>query len=125
MDGTPFICGGKDADRYTDLCHKYVAALDEWEVSGTMAEERGYGSYASSESWGMVMGGGYNFDTGFLSSVATTVDGQVFGSLTDLPNSDDQQCLAIIDDDKIFISGGDKNPSDAYIFSKSTNSWSR
>ena len=53
----PFICGGKDDEEYTDLCYKYVAALDEWEVSGTMAEERGYSGYGSSESWGLVMGG--------------------------------------------------------------------
>ena len=121
----PFICGGKDDEDYTDLCYKYVAALDEWEVSGTMAEERGYGGYGSSESWGLVMGGGYNFGTGYLSSVATTVNGQALGSLPDLPNRDDQQCLAVIDDEKIFTSGGDQNPSDAFIFSKSTNSWSR
>ena len=89
-----------------------------------MAEERGYGGYGSSESWGLVMGGGYNFGTGYLSSVATTANGQAFDSLPDLPNRDDQQCLAVIDDEKIFTSGGDQNPSDAFIFSKSTNSWS-
>ena len=99
--------------------------MDEWEIGGTMLEKRGYGGYGSSESWGLVLGGGYNFGTGFLSSVTTTVNGQAFGSLPDLPNRDDQLCLAIVDDDRIFTSGGDQNREDAFIFSKSTNSWSR
>ena len=36
------------------------------------------------ELWGLVMAGGTNGD-GFYSSVATTDNGEVFGSLPDLP----------------------------------------
>jgi len=57
--GTPYFCGGyTGSGNYNDICHKYVAASDEWVESGNMTEPRAYSGYGSSESWGLVMVGG-------------------------------------------------------------------
>ena len=123
--GSPYFCGGGSTDSVsdiTDLCYTYTAALDEWVISGTMAEGRCVSGYGSSESWGLVMAGGYG-----LATVATTDDGESFGSLPDLPDESERSCLAIIDDDRLFKCGGSPTSTsfDTLIFSKSTNSWSR
>ena len=90
-----------------------------------MAEGRFLSGYGSSESWGLVMAGGTD-DGGFiLATVATTDDGESFGSLPDLPDESERSCLAIIDDDRLFKCGGYPTYYDTLIFSKSTNSWSR
>ena len=135
-DGTPFICGGFNGD-YTDSCYKYVAATDEWQVSGTMAKERAYSGYGSSESWGLVMAGGNNHAQGYLESVTTTDNGQDFESLPDMPDIgiddgidgiDDgniESCVVVIDSDRLFMCGGYQMPSYTFIFSKAANSWDR
>ena len=110
-------------DTYTDSCYRYIASSDEWEISGIMTEERAYSGYGSSKSWGLVMAGGVN--TQYLSTVATTSDGEMFGSLPDLPEDNVQSCVVIIDDDRIFSCGGYFGALDTFIFSKSTNSWTR
>ena len=79
--------------------------------------------YGSSESWGLVMAGGNNgYD---ISSVETTDDGQVLGSLPDLPQENYYSCLVIVDDDIIFTCGGYLSLTSTLIFSKKTNLWSR
>ena len=96
-----------------------------------MSEERGYSSYASSESLGLVMAGGNNDDPFYLETVATTLDGEVFGSLPDLPRiedidpGNDESCLVIIDSERIFTCGGYQLSSYTFIYYSSTNSWSR
>ena len=55
--GIPFVCGGWGSP-YTDTCYKYDAALDTWDISGTLALRRGYLSYGSSDNWGLVIAGG-------------------------------------------------------------------
>ena len=86
--GTPFICGGGfDLTTYYDQCYKYDAALDTWDISGTLAEARGYPGYGSSESWGLVIAGGFNAPLSSLTSVETTDDAQVIGALPDLPET--------------------------------------
>ena len=96
-----------------------------------MSEERGYSGYASSESLGLVMAGGNNDDPFYLRTVATTLDGEVFGSLPDLPRiedidpGNDESCLVIIDSERIFTCGGYQLSSYTFIYYSSTNSWSR
>ena len=126
----PFVCGGYNGE-WTDLCYKYELTSDEWQISGTMTEERGYSGYASSESWGLVMAGGNNDDPDFLSTVTTTLDGEIFGSLSNLPEisgideGNDESCLVIIDNERIFTCGGYQLSSYTFIYYSSTNSWSR
>ena len=72
----------------------------------------------------------YSYTEGELSSVLTTGDGENFESLPDLPNPVYYNCLAVIDDDKIFTCGGREEQgfttvSEAYMFSKLTSSWTR
>ena len=86
---------------------------------------RAYTGYGSSESWGLVMAGGFNVNNQ-LSSVETTDDGQVFGSLPDLPGGrNSYSCLVIVDDDTIFTCGGYASTTLTLIFSKKTKLWSR
>ena len=88
-----------------------------------MAVDRFNSGYGSSESWGLVMAGGRNGN--YISSVETTDDGQVLGSLPDLPQENYYSCLVIVDDDIIFTCGGYLSPTSTLIFSKKTNLWSR
>ena len=126
--GIPFVCGGviREEDVNTDLCYQYDAALDTWEISGTMAVTRAFSGYGSSENWGLVMAGGSRGEP-YLSSVETTDNGQVFDSLPDLPEDNALSCLVILNDDILFTCGGNPlSPSDStYIFYKRTNVWSR
>ena len=89
-----------------------------------MTERRGWGGYDSSESWGLVMAGGTS-GVGFLSSVETTDNGEVFGSLPDLPSESQESCVVIIDDDRIFSCGGYPTGMDTLIYSESAGSWRR
>ena len=102
--GVPFFCGGYiPGDGPTDLCHKYVAESDEWEVSGTLSQRMAYTGHGSSESWGLVMTG----DGDYPKAVERTRDGETFGFLP--PHSTDyasESCMAVIDDDRIALFGG-------------------
>ena len=126
----PFICGGYNGE-WTDSCHKYDFTSDEWQLSGTMTEERGYSGFASSDSWGLVMAGGNNDNPDFLSTVATTLDGEAFGSLPNLPEisgideGNDESCVVIIDRERIFTCGGYQLSSYTFIYYSSTNSWTK
>ena len=128
-EGVPFICGGisYDGDFYdSDLCLKYVPSSDEWVVSGVMSESKSEMGYGSSESWGLVMAGGDNGTE--ISSVETTADGIIFDNLPDLEVGVSGSCVAVIDDDRIFTSGGYYDPGlrrASYVFSRTNNSWSR
>ena len=110
-----------------------MAFSDEWVISGTLTEERSSMGYGSSESWGLVMAGGYLGSYQLLSSVETTANGITFGTLPDLEIEVESPCLVVIDDDKIFTCGGfitsvtgtEILSRDTYMFSKTTNSWSR
>ena len=124
----PFICGGDNGPaqgigEYTDSCYRYIAESDEWELSGTMGEDRAYSGYGSSNSWGLIMAGGVN--TQYLPTVVTTTDGDIFGSLPNLPDTNTQSCLVIIDDDRLFTCGGYFESLETFIFSKLANSWRR
>ena len=107
-------------------CCKYEFGLDEWTVSGTMAEARTLGGYDSSEDWGLILAGGFvPVGSSISSTVETTQNGEVFESLPDLPDGNWDSCLVIVDQDRFFTCGGYITPSDTLIFQKSTNSWNR
>ena len=99
--------------------------MDEWSRSGNMVEGRYNIGYGSSESWGLVMVGGYRTSNGSIISVETTSDGETFGSLPNLPHENYESCVVIIDDDRLFTCGGVETESQTLIFSKSNNSWNR
>ena len=124
--GIPYVCGGGPS-YYSDLCHKYVATSDEWVISGTMTESRGFCGYDSSESWGLVMAGGYDgYLLNYLSSVESTSNGETFGNLPDLEKENQQNCLVVVDDERIFTCGGDQGSgTDTFLFSNTTKLWSR
>ena len=126
--GVPFVCGGySDSSTVIDFCHKYVATTDEWVLSGTLAEARGLSGYGSSESWGLVMAGGSEGDPpNYLSIVESTYNGETFGRLPDLEFDNRESCLVVVDDDMIFTCGGQQQLStETFIFSNTTNLWSR
>ena len=90
-----------------------------------MVERRDSMGYGSSESWGLVMVGGYRTGTESTISVETTSDGETFGSLPDLPRANEGSCVVIIDDERLFTCGGYLTETQTLIFSKSNNSWNR
>ena len=107
------------------MCYKYEAANDEWVNSGTMSGSRSFSGYGSSESWGLVMAGGFGDGGGALSSVETTYNGETFASLPDIAEANRESCLVIIDDDRIFMCGGSSTSINTKIFTNSTNSWQK
>ena len=94
-------------------------------MSGTLQEAKGYGGYDSSEVWGLIMAGGYDYYSSptTYSTVETTNNGEVFGSLPDLPDATQDSCVVIVDQDRIFSCGGKDTSSRTLIFQKATNSW--
>ena len=102
-----------------------MANSDEWVISGTIAEARSSSGYGSSESWGLVMAGGYNGGSS-SSRVETTYNGKKFGILPDLEVESHRSCVVVIDEENIFTCGGYlTSATDTFIFSNSTNIWSR
>ena len=77
------------------------------------------------EQWGLVLAGDRSGDARNVSRVESTNDGVVFGSLVDLPSYNSYSCMAIIDEDRLFVCGGMSNPSETLVFSKSQNFWFR
>ena len=88
-----------------------------------MAEERRGSGYASSDTWGLIMAGGYD-GSGSLASVETSYDGESFASLPAMPDESYYSCLVVIDEDNILKCGGSPTYTDTLMFSKSTNTWS-
>ena len=77
---------------------------------------------------GLVMAGGRNAVSSYLTGVEATGDGgQTFnGALAGLPPPGvAAACLAVIDDDRIFTCGGVPLEAQAHILSVAANSWSR
>ena len=69
------------------------------------------------------MAGGTN-DGGSLSLAETTRDGgQSTALLRPLPRTVEQFCLVVIDDDRIFVAGGLGAAYEAYVYAKSSDSW--
>ena len=76
---------------------------------------------------GLVMAGGRNAVSSYLTGVEATGDGgQTFDDLAGLPPPGvAAACLTIIDDDRIFTCGGVPLEAQAHILSIAANSWSR
>ena len=121
----PFVCGGYNGFDHTDVCYKYVAASDEWVESGNMAKPRAFSGYASSKSWGLVMSGGRGISNIYLSSIEQTRNGETFGNLPDLVSENYDSCVVVIDEDRIFTCGGRYLSTNTFIYSNTTNLWSR
>lgn len=77
------------------------------------------------EQWGLVLAGDKTGAPRNISNVETTSQGLTFEALPDLPRNNSYSCVAIIDDDRLFASGGMDFPSEALIFSKSQQLWMR
>ncbi len=80
--------------------------------------------YAYHPSWGLVMSGGKREDTreDELNSVITTKNGREFEVLAPLPVNLTDHCLVIVDEDRLFVTGGETGrdrQKGAYVFSKS------
>ena len=61
-----------------------------------------------SPEWGLVISGGYDGEN-YLTSVEQSFDGINFTPLPDLPIEQYLHCLAIVDDNTLFVTGGKRN----------------
>ena len=97
--------------------------LDEWSYSGKLFEERAYSGFVSSQTWGLVVAGGYSGDA--MSSVETTYNGVTFGHYPDMPTENYKSCLVEIDEERVFTCGIKPGSSRqaTYIFTRSARSW--
>jgi hypothetical protein len=78
-------------------------------------------SYSSSKAWGLVIAGGQDKNSARQRDVFHTLDGSNFRMLAPLPVASEHQCLAIIDDETLFITAGTypKGSGSTYMFTKS------
>ena len=110
LGGYPTLCGGirdKFLDYVTDLCYQYDPEMDNWFESGRLQTQRDCYGYDYSDSWGMVITGGYeSYYFGLLDSVEVTRDGFTFEMYQPMPVKRARHCTAIVDDDRHTIPFG-------------------
>ncbi len=123
------VCGGqgndkkwgdtdynRDDDKARDTCHTYDFASDTWSLAGKLPTGPvilvGSG-YAYHPAWGLVMAGGKADEQGTIADdtgkaeVVATKDGVNFEVLEPLPEPRYTHCLAILDEDTLFVAGGE------------------
>ena len=122
------MCGGEFGSSPSDKCYKYVPQSDSWVESGTMSTLKGKVRSGFSESWGLVM-------AQYGQPLEVSKNGADFELLAEYPNAGvlpdpsgrDSGCLVIIDDNQIFLAGGERqgmvNSDQAFMFNKESNSW--
>ena len=135
--GYPTICGGLqdrgNGSTMTDLCYQYAPEVDTWFESGRLQTSRNSYGYDYSDSWGLIMTGGYRLYpspiTRPLDSVEVTKDGFNFETYQPMPERRALHCTAVVDDDRLIVAGGTTGgiaPSaSAYMYSKLEDSWTR
>ena len=135
----PLVCGGVigatdiDAfDNITNKCYEFDPVLKTWQMSGKMSAYRYYMGYAESPSWGLVVAGGWNEDAQPQNSVEQSLDGANFNDLPQLPLNVYGHCLAIVDDNTLFFTGGttedgfdNGTSTQTYVFTKNKGIWER
>ena len=133
-DGLPLMCGGSIMEcdgeggcssQVTDKCWVYDPLEDGWkETAGTMAAAKGDHTADYTESFGLAM-------VNVEDPLEVTRDGGLsFVELAGYPNSDvtlsDAGCLVVVDDQTLFLAGGDSylSGSDrAFLYDVSSDSW--
>lgn len=86
-----------------------------------MIKGRASVAHDSDPSWGLVIAGGYVSGGEYLDTVEVTQDGMSFYNLEPLPSPKDEACLAIIDEERIFVTGGQDKST--YVYYKSSEEW--
>jgi hypothetical protein len=131
--GVPAVCGGiaKIGDftnEFTRTCFQYNSSSRTWTESGNMTSVRTDAAADYSESWGFVVGGGFEKSSSALSSVERSFDGVTFEMLPPMPEKKALHCLNIINSDTIIVSAGwhehDYHTNSAYVYDRSTELWS-
>ena len=98
----------------------YDAESGVWSQSGQMASAVDWPGHAYDPLWGLVIAGGVNSLGADLDTVYVTSDGASFNLLTELPRPKELHCVAIVDEDALFVAGGYPNYKEAYLYRKST-----
>jgi hypothetical protein len=138
LNGKPTVCGGNGNGAETNqpiTCFQYSPKSNSWTASGRMTINRTWAGFDHTESWGLVIAGGWTvciacnmnkgsarIETLFVlvlqsykvkptviqttSSVEHTFDGLSFQALPSMPNNNYGLCLKIYDDETIFAVGG-------------------
>ncbi len=107
----------------SDLCHAYDPGTDGWTEAGRMPVRMDFAGHDSDSDWGLVMSGGYGLNGALLDTVLRTGDGAAFEALPPLPEPRTYHCLAIIDEDTLFVGGGFPTLDGAYVFRRSEGMW--
>ncbi len=123
------VCGGLgNTQRMYDgvtpraACHKLDVKANMWFEAGELPHGPVIMSgYAYHPAWGLVITGGMSEEySSRLDSVLVTRDGSSFEELPPLPVAKAEHCLAIIDEQTLFVTGGldaeGERAKDAYIY---------
>ena len=114
-----------------DACYELDVSDENstWTEVGALPSPVLESGYAYHPSWGLVISGGLREDDlkgneVDMANVVVTKDGRKFEELAPLPVNLTDHCLAIVDDDRLFVTGGEtgggKNRQNrTYIYSKS------
>ena len=120
--GLPHVCGGFQGatsnSNISDLCYRFDQEGLRWEQYGKMTDKRDFVAYDHSPDWGLIISGGYDGDK-YFETVENTLDSLNFNSLPDLPKEQYIGCLAIVDAETLFATGGKTNgigDNETYIY---------
>ena len=83
-----------------------------------MTEKKDFVAYDHSSDWGLIISGGYDGEK-YFETVENTLDSLNFESLPDLPKEQYIGCLAIVDEETLFATGGKTNDvgdNETYIY---------
>lgn len=126
----PWVCGGEGStsDRYKE-CYAYDANADEWTLKTSMATARAFAAKTTvkngDELW---ISGGKDDNNNLLRSVEVLQSDGTFTSGPDLPEPIAQHCIEGVDDNRVFVSGGDVvgdnvGNKKAYMYSFVSQTW--
>ena len=149
LDGTThlLVCGGEGNDKQwgdrgynstldtvRDTCYTYDFATDSWSLAGKMPTGPAIligSAYSYHPAWGLVMAGGKALNFRLTegerakAEVVATKDGVNFEVLEPLPEPRYDHCLAILDEDTLFIAGGETKVDETatYPYSRSKQAY--
>ena len=122
LAGLPHVCGGLQGsnlpDNISDLCYRFNPESMQWEQSGSLTDKKDFVAYDHSPEWGLIVSGGYDGEK-YYDTVENTLDSLNFDLLPDLPKEQYIGCLAILDEETLFATGGKTNgigDNETYIY---------
>ena len=124
LDGTYFVCGGRNVSSYYQTCYKFT--ISGWQEFASMKEKRGYAAGVMFQNKFHIFGGYYNSNK-LKTSELISIDGGVeYGP--ELPTAVYGHAITSINSTVSILSGGETSATDysplTWYFNHETNIFS-